>query len=232
MEAIILAGGLGTRLRSAVPDIPKPMAPIGDRPFLEILLSNLVAHDIKAVTLSVGYRHESIRDYFGDSFRNIPLEYSVEDSPLGTGGAVCKALSLYKPDTPVFIVNGDTFLDIDYSAMYQTYLESNADVGMALLSVAEASRYGRVELSDDKSEIVTFHERGKSGPGLINAGVYLLRKEFLAHFNFSPVFSLEKECFEDKLEVINFMPYIIDGYFIDIGIPEDYLRAQSELDLY
>jgi len=229
MEAIILAGGLGTRLRSAVPDIPKPMAPIGVRPFLEILLSNLVTHGITAVTLSVGYRHEVIRDYFGDSFRSIPLEYSVEDSPLGTGGAVCKALTLYKPDTPVFIINGDTFLDIDYSAMYQTYIESNADVGMALLSVAEASRYGRVELSGNKKKIIEFHEKGKNGPGLINAGAYLLRQTFLGRFDFPAVFSLEQECYEDKLARINFMPYITDGYFIDIGIPEDYQRAQSEL---
>jgi len=94
MEAIILAGGLGTRLRSVVPDIPKPMAPIGARPFLEVLLSNLAAHGITGITLSVGYRHELIRDYFGDSFRGNPLKYSVEDSSLGTGGSIRKALSI------------------------------------------------------------------------------------------------------------------------------------------
>ena len=229
MKAVILAGGLGTRLRSEVPELPKPLAPIRDKPFLAILLSNLVAHGITDITLSVGYRHELIREYFGNSYQNIPLHYIVEDSPLGTGGALSKALSIYKQDTPVFVINGDTYLDIDLLAMHQKYVMSNADVGMALLSVADASRYGSVELTDDKSEIIAFNEKGTKEPGLINAGIYLLQNTFFNRFNFPVVFSLERDCFTVKLHEISFMPYITDGYFIDIGVPDDYLRAQTEL---
>jgi len=116
--------------------------------------------------------------------------------------------------------------------MYQAYLVADTDVAIALLSVVDASRYGRVVLADDERNIITFHEKGMGGPGLINAGVYLFRQTLLERFALPEAFSLEKDCFEARLDEIRFTPYTTNGYFIDIGIPLDYQRAQSELKRY
>ena len=117
MKAVILAGGVGTRLRSVVSDVPKPMAIINKYPFLEILISNLALNGITEITLSVGYKHEVIQEYFGRVYKNININYVVEESPLGTGGALIKAMGLFNADEDVFVLNGDTFLDLDYMEM-------------------------------------------------------------------------------------------------------------------
>jgi D-glycero-alpha-D-manno-heptose 1-phosphate guanylyltransferase len=232
MKAILLAGGLGTRLRGMVPGLPKPMAPVGDKPFISILIANLVKWGITEITLSVGFQHEIISDYFGDSFHGIPLRYVVEETPLGTGGALKRALLDYLPDEPVFVFNGDTFIEIDLSAMYRAYSEgSDADVGIALREVPDTSRYGRVDLTAD-GNVLNFEEKGVGGPGLINAGVYLLRGRFMNRFDLPKKFSIEYDFFVGKLSYIRFFPYITDGFFIDIGLPEEYKRAQMELKVY
>jgi len=230
MKAVILAGGKGTRLQSSVPNLPKPMAPIGEQPFLQVLLSDLVMRGITDITLSVGYRHNIIMDFFGNSFQGVPVHYVIESSPLGTGGALLKALSRYNSDELVFVFNGDTLIQLDLVAMYQTFTQSTADIGIALKAVSDASRYGCVALSPDSSQVLHFEEKGDSTAGYINAGVYLLRADFFSRFNFSQHFSLEEDCFREKLHDIRFFPFITKGYFIDIGIPDDFRRAQTELN--
>jgi D-glycero-alpha-D-manno-heptose 1-phosphate guanylyltransferase len=229
MKAIVLAGGLGTRLRKAVPELPKPMAPIAGKPFLEILLSNITKHGVNHITLSVGYRYDMIKAYFGDSYREIPLRYVIEKSPLGTGGALRKAVSGLMPNEPVFVINGDTFLQLDMEEMHRIYYESGADVGIALKAVSDTMRYGRVVLSPDGSGVQEFEEKGIKAPGFINAGLYLLQPKIFDSFGLPEKFSLEKDCFAAHLQEINFLPFVAEGYFIDIGVPEDYLRAQYEL---
>lgn len=231
MNAVILAGGLGTRLSGVVTDVPKPMALINDHPFLEILIANLSLKGITKVILSVGYMHEVIKEYFGDYYNNVEISYVVEDEPLGTGGALKKATNLIGRDEELFVLNGDTFLDLDFMKMKQEYIDSKAEVGIALKSMDDSYRYGRVVL-DDENRIAEFKEKGAHEPGLINAGVYILRPSFFEAFDLPARFSLESDCFEKHLDKLNIHPFIVDGYFIDIGIPEDYKRSQSELMPY
>jgi len=227
MEAIVLAGGLGTRLRQVVPDIPKPMAPVAGRPFLAFLLEYLEAQDIREVILSVGYRHEVIREFFGTQYRSITLRYSIEMEPLGTGGGLRKSLSLAKT-SPVFVFNGDTFLKVNYRNMAQAHAASNANITLALKQVDDTSRYGAVEIKEGR--IVQFLEKGSHGPGWINSGVYLLSRNIFDEYDLPEAFSLERDFLQPL--VVNLKPasYLTTGYFIDIGVPEEYQKAQKELN--
>jgi D-glycero-alpha-D-manno-heptose 1-phosphate guanylyltransferase len=229
LKAILLAGGKGTRLQSVVPEIPKPMAFVCGTPFLEILLKNLIGQGINEITLSVGYRHEIIMDYFGDSFLEVPLNYVVEDIPLGTGGALRKAVQSTTGRSPCFVFNADTFIEVNLSEMYRGYLASGLDVGMVLEHMDDVSRYGRVTLDSEKKQVIRFEEKSGCEAGFVNMGVYILRPDLFGHFEFANTFSLEKDLFIEKLPNISIFPWITKGYFIDIGIPEDYMRAQSEL---
>ena len=231
MKAVILAGGVGTRLRSVVSDVPKPMAIINKYPFLEILISNLALNGITEITLSVGYKHEVIQEYFGTVYKNININYVVEESPLGTGGALIKAMEQFNADEEVFVLNGDTFLDLDYMEMKKEYDSSNADVGIALKPMADTYRYGRVALNE-MNRISEFKEKGQHESGLINAGVYIMRPLFFNAFDLPEKFSLENDCFVKYLGEISIYPYTVDGYFVDIGVPEDYKRAQIDLMPY
>jgi D-glycero-alpha-D-manno-heptose 1-phosphate guanylyltransferase len=226
MEAIILAGGFGTRLKSVVTDVPKPMAPINGQPFLAFLLSYLEKQGFEKVILSVGYRHEVIIAYFKDRFRKIQVSYSVEHEPLGTGGAIKKALGLLESQL-VFILNGDTFLEMDFCDMLSAHRESHADVTLALKQVSDVSRYGHVLTEGQR--IIAFHEKGATGCGFINGGVYLLSANLFDRFDLPDTFSFEKDFLYPRCGELLLHGFSADGYFIDIGVPEDYLRAQSEL---
>lgn len=228
MKAVVLAGGLGTRLRSVVSDVPKPMAPVAGRPFLEILISSLIRNGIDDVVLSVGYQHETIIDYFGSAYKGVAISYAIEETPLGTGGALANAARKIDSDEDIFVLNGDTFLDISLKDMKRKYEASQADVGIALKKMQNCSRYGRVVVAEE-SGVIGFTEKGEKVEGVINAGVYLLRPSFLERFTFENKFSLETDCFVEYVDSIVFFPYIVDSYFIDIGVPEDYERAQTEL---
>jgi D-glycero-alpha-D-manno-heptose 1-phosphate guanylyltransferase len=169
-RAIILAGGRGERLQAAVPSLPKPMAPVGERPFLEYILDGLVNGNVTDVILSVGYGAEVIQKHFGHSYRTIRLRYSKEDYPLGTGGAI--ALALKGEDTsPVLVLNGDTLVEIDYPALSAWYARASSLVAIVLRHVPDVSRFGAVVLMDER--VVEFQEKGQHGPGLVNAGVYI-----------------------------------------------------------
>lgn len=228
MQAIILAGGYGTRLRSVVSDVPKPMAPIRCKPFLAYLLDRLVSHGFTKVVLAVGYQYQMIQDYFGERYQGIQLEYSIETDLLGTGGAIKKAF-VYLDQHAFFVLNGDTFFDIDYSLMLEKQKLNDSALVLALKNTTDVSRYGSVLVEDER--IVAFHEKGCLGPGLINAGIYLLTNDWVNYIepSVSAAFSFEKDFLYPLVNKIKPHALIADGYFIDIGVPDDYARAQLEL---
>lgn len=225
MEAIVLAGGFGTRLRQLVADVPKPMAPIAGRPFLEILLSSLAQKGFSRVVLSLGFMAEKISSYFGSQFAGMDLRYVVEDQPLGTGGAVRLAMTQCIQDH-VFVLNGDTFLDLDFIQLDQQWRARKRPL-IVVCEVADTSRYGRLLISGD---IVTgFTEKGLSGPGLINAGCYVLSRSQLGVFSVGEAFSFEADYLVSAVQAKEFDVFVTHGKFIDIGLPDDFLRAQTEL---
>jgi D-glycero-alpha-D-manno-heptose 1-phosphate guanylyltransferase len=230
-EAIILAGGRGTRLQGIFDDIPKPMAPIKGRPFLGYLLRFIKNQGIKKVILSVGYKHQAIKDYFKSDFNGLTIVYSVEDEPLGTGGAVINAMELVSGDN-ILILNGDSFLEINLSDFYRFSKQKDVAVSVALAKVDNTDRYGSVEF-DSTNRITRFSEKNSAAiPGYINAGIYVLRKSFFVSTGLNGSFSLEKDFIEHYYRVIAMYGYSCDGFFIDIGLPEDYLRAQDEFERF
>lgn len=228
MQAIILAGGRGTRLQAVCPDLPKVMAPVGSRPFLEILIDYLGREGIESVILSVGYRHEAIVEFFGDRYGCVSISYAIEHQPLGTGGAMRKALAQLSPG-PAVVLNGDTFLQADYRKLMAAHRAAKASLTIALKHVDDVSRYGSVALSGDR--IVGFSEKQAAGPGVINTGVYVLGADIFDGYDLPESFSFERDFLYRAPGVIAPHGHLVDGYFIDIGIPEDYRRAIAELPL-
>ncbi len=225
-EAIIIAGGKGTRLQSVLDDIPKPMAPIGNKPFLEILLNQLIANGIQTVILSVGYKWQHIKDYFGSQYKTLTLEYAVEHEPLGTGGGIKKAAGMVRANN-FYVINGDTFFDIDFRWLYSFYLQNDADICIALKPMEHFSRYGSVIL-DSSYKVVQFKEKQFVKEGFINGGIYLISKGIFNGIT-NTKFSFEKDLLEKKLEKLQIFGFPSNNYFIDIGIPEDYRKAIKEL---
>ena len=228
MEAIILAGGFGTRLRSVVPDLPKPMAPIAGMPFLEILLKSLSRKGITRVILSVGHMHDKIVSCFGDTFLGLPITYEIEATPLGTGGAIRQSLRHCRDDHAL-ILNGDTFLDLEINAVEEQWQRTHRPIIVAR-EVEDTRRFGRLEASDGR--ITRMTEKGMAGRGFINAGAYILPVHILDSFTPGQPFSIEADFLVKELDVQPFDIFITRGDFIDIGIPEDYARAQVELAKY
>lgn len=224
MEAIVLAGGFGTRLRQVVADLPKPLAPVAGRPFLAIVLEQLRAQGFTEAMLAVGYRHEAIRGAFGERFGALRLSYSVEDKPLGTGGAIRLAARACSGHD-VFVLNGDSFVELDFAAMRAAHHRAAARLTVGAVEVADASRYGRLLVED--SRLVGFAEKGSAGPGLINAGVYLMRRDLLETLGLPEAFSFELDVLAARLQELRPWVHRASGRFIDIGVPEDYARAQG-----
>jgi D-glycero-alpha-D-manno-heptose 1-phosphate guanylyltransferase len=221
MKAIILAGGMGTRLRGVIEDVPKPMAPVGGKPFLEYLLLQLKRWEITDILLSVGYKKEAIKSRFGngDSL-SIHILYSEEDQPMGTGGALKKAISL--SDDPCFIVmNGDSFFNIHFPDLI-TYHESKP--GMATMSLAlvkNRGRYGSVEIDDD-GVVTTFQKEGSDTQGFINGGIYLMNRDISNYIPEGPI-SLEGQVLPLLQRDHQLYGKIFDAFFLDMGLPKDYL---------
>ena len=226
MEAIVLAGGLGTRLASRLRGLPKPMAPVAGRPFLEILLSQLRRSGCSRVLLSVGHQHTVIQNHFGASFHGMPIDYVIESVPLGTGGAIRLALAQAREES-VLVLNGDTFLDADYAAMLRFHATEGAAVTLAVVHRDDVSRYGSVNLEGQR--VVGFEEKGRSGPGWISAGTYVLARNLAWPSALPEKFSIERDLFVPEVAQLRPAAYKVDGFFLDIGIPEDYDRAQTEL---
>ncbi len=202
------------------------MADVGGRPFLEILLDKLNRENVSRVILATGHLHQAISAHFGDRWRTTELDYSVEAQPLGTGGAVWKAMEIASQDD-VFVLNGDTYFDIGLHELADFHQTCRADVTVALKPIRDIERYGTVQL--DGGRIVGFREKRKTGEGLINGGVYLLSRRLTKRLALPEPFSLETDLLEKHLDEIIVAGLVRDGYFIDIGIPEDYARAQREL---
>lgn len=226
MEAIVLAGGLGTRLASRLRGLPKPMAAVAGRPFLEILLTQLRRSGCTRALLSVGHQHTVIQDHFGAAFGGMAIDYAIESVPLGTGGAIRLALAQAREES-VLVVNGDTFLDADYAAMMRFHAAENAAVTLAVVRRDDVSRYGEVRLEGQR--VVGFEEKGNSGSGFISAGSYVMARDIAWPRALPEKFSIERDFFVPEVARLRPAAFVVDGYFLDIGIPEDYDRAQSEL---
>lgn len=227
MEVIILAGGLGTRLRSVVSEVPKCMAPVNGKPFLYYLLSALSQYPVGKVVLSVGYKRECIMDWVQEHRREFPCEidFAVEATPLGTGGGIRLAMEKCTSDA-VCIMNGDTFFDVDLEQMKKAHEKKGQLLTMAVKHLKDFDRYGTV--SFDKRGIVTgFNEKRFCEDGYINAGVYMVSDRTLLK-DMPERFSFETEFLQPKVVEGRIQGYISDGYFIDIGVPEDYARANED----
>lgn len=225
MEVIILAGGYGSRLQTLIKDVPKPMAKIGNTPFLEILMSHLFEQGVTKFIISIGYLGEQIKEYFGNNYKGIEIIYASENKPLGTGGAIRLALSSVTADYAL-ICNGDTYLEMDLSKLKGRWYESNMPIITGCI-VDDASRYGTILEKD--GIIIGFLEKTNDNKGLINAGCYLLKKDQLNDFPLYSNFSFEKDYLPEAIKKFKFNVLKFNGKFIDIGVPEDFKRAKNML---
>jgi D-glycero-alpha-D-manno-heptose 1-phosphate guanylyltransferase len=230
MEAIVLAGGLGTRLRAAVPDLPKPMAPVGGRPFLEHLLGYWLKQGVTRFILSVGYKREAISAHFGSSWRGAAIDYAVEESPLGTGGGLLLATVALEKPGGFLVLNGDTFFAVELAALQSFHAARNAQATLSLFRSPQDGRYTGIRLGC-KGEVQSLDSGRRDG--LANGGVYLMERSL---FDGIPA-SAGKPC---SLES-DLLPRALSagkrvfgrecaGSFIDIGVPEDYARAAAMLE--
>lgn len=225
MQAIILAGGFGTRLQSVTNGMPKPMAPIEGRPFLSWLLEYMKGQGITEAMLCLHHLHHSIQAHFGPHFRGMRLRYCIEKSPLGTGGAIASALGLLKPVHPVLVMNGDSLVQLDYRRMRQAHIASGKRLTLATLRVGDCSRYG--QLAIENGEIMRFDTVGQAGRGDISAGFYVASPNLFDGFNLPRAFSFERDFLAPQAPRLRPAAYNKVEYFIDIGIPRDYALAQQ-----
>ncbi|EAK0433060.1 nucleotidyltransferase family protein [Campylobacter lari] len=221
MQAIVLAGGLGTRLKSIVQDLPKPMASINGKPFLAFVLEYLKKQGITEVILSVSYKYELIQECFKDEFNGIKIRYNIEKELLGTGGAIKDALKFIQ--NQAYVLNGDTIFDIDLKKL----VLNDSRICIALKQMQNFDRYGTVNV-DDQGVVTSFEEKVFKKQGLINGGIYLLKKDIFDEFNLEKKFSFE-EFLQKNHKVLKIQTQIFDDYFIDIGIPEDYKKFTKSI---
>ena len=228
LTAVILAGGLGTRLRSVVPDRPKVLAAVRGRPFLEHLLDRLAEHGIRHVVLCTGHLADQVRAQFGDNYGDLRLVHSEEPSPLGTAGALRLALPLFESD-PVLVMNGDSLCDIDLGAFWEWHVSQNAQGTLALAKVPdETKRYGQVE-TDADGAVSSFREKAEHGSGTwISAGVYLLGVPLVSTIPSDCATSLEEDVFPAWVGR-GLYGYQTDGRFLDVGTPQTYAAAEQFL---
>jgi D-glycero-alpha-D-manno-heptose 1-phosphate guanylyltransferase len=225
-EAVVLAGGLGTRLKDVVEELPKSMAPVNNKPFLAYILDKLSSSGFTTIILATGYKTEVIERYFGDEWKGAKLIYSIEKEPLGTGGAILHALPHITSEN-CFVFNGDTLFTIDFGEMQKEFLDKNPVMTIALKRMSDFDRYGSVTMEGDR--IVSFNEKRFIHEGLINGGIYILDRKWFEQNAPGDKFSFEKDIMEINTRRCLITGYISDAYFIDIGIPDDYYRALSDL---
>ena len=224
---IILAGGLGTRLRSVVADLPKCMAPVNGKPFLSYVINYFTQQGITDFIFSLGYKHEMIEAYLHDELSTINYQLSIEKEPLGTGGAIKKACALAK-NKNVFATNGDTLFKAHIASMQNLHIAKNGDCTLALKPMQNFDRYGVIELNEDDT-VRSFNEKRYYEAGLINGGLYMLNVESFLNTSLPDKFSFETGYLEKFYAQKKMVGLVQDEYFIDIGIPEDYERAVREL---
>jgi D-glycero-alpha-D-manno-heptose 1-phosphate guanylyltransferase len=224
-EAIILAGGLGTRLKSIVHDTPKPMAIINGKPFLNYILDQLDDQNFDRVILSVAYQANYIIKYYSNQYKNLKIEYSIEEEPLGTGGAIKKSLELVLGDYS-FIINGDTYIKIQASMLETLWGKSKRPIILGI-EVENTERFGKILVKNNN--LVGFKEKGINGKGIINGGLYIFPKSILSDYPKDTYFSIESDFILKKYKEVLFKVLISKSKFIDIGVPEDYYLAQELL---
>jgi D-glycero-alpha-D-manno-heptose 1-phosphate guanylyltransferase len=226
--AIILAGGLGTRLRSVVSDVPKPMAPINGVPFLALLLDNLISNDVTHFVLSVGYQNEKIINYFGANYKGAKISYAVEETPLGTGGGLLLALDSLDQTDPVFLLNGDTHFDIETQRLLDFHNSQGSVVSFSLFRANEEDRFGSIRLTES-GHISDIPEKKAQIGELANGGVYVLNPAALkGRFPSNKVLSFETDIINTLLnngETLCGLEF--NAPFLDIGVPKDYARASK-----
>ena len=230
--AIILAGGFGTRLQTVVSDLPKPMAPVNGEPFLNYQLNYLKHFGVKKVIFSVGYLAEKIQEYYKSEYKGIQITYVKETAPLGTGGGIRLAMEQCTNEFAL-VLNGDSFFDVDLHEFSKLHINEDSQISLSLRKVNDSSRYGTIE-TDDNDRVISFKEKSTStatvtNAGRINGGVYILNKELYLNKTKPEInFSIEKDFFEKQLSNLVIKGFEFNGFFIDIGIPEDYNRAQND----
>jgi D-glycero-alpha-D-manno-heptose 1-phosphate guanylyltransferase len=228
-QAIILAGGLGTRLRSAVSDVPKCMAPVVGKPFLHYVINYFQQQGVAKFIFSLGYMSEIIEQFLILNYPNLQYQIVIETEPLGTGGAIQLACSK-ATEEDILILNGDTFFEVDVQAVFMFHQQHDAACTLSLKTMQQFDRYGVVEM-DSNSRITSFKEKQFYQQGLINGGVYVLNKAKFLIKNFNQKFSFEKDYLEEYVSEGKFTGIKQEAYFIDIGIPEDFNKAQAEFNL-
>ncbi len=225
VKCVILAGGKGERLRKVISDIPKPMAPVAGKPFLEYLILQLKKYNIREVVISIGYKGEAIKSYFGNGEKlDMNITYSPEDEPLGTGGALKKAINMVD-DEKFIVMNGDSYLDVDLSKFLDFHMEIQAGTTLALAHCNDTNRYGRVEINKE-GKVQRFIGKGVPGYGLINCGIYLFQRDIAGIIPDGNI-SLEDMILPNIIDK-GLFGMTVNGFFIDIGIPEDYLMICNE----
>lgn len=223
--AVILAGGLGERLRPVVKDRPKPLALVNGRPFISYLLDQLAEAGLTRVVLCTGYMGEQIKDYLGQHWRSLQLLYSQESTPLGTAGALRLACPHISSET-VLVMNGDSYCDLNLAAFFQVHHRYPQDSTLAITQVHNVQRFGQVRL-DSQNRVIQFEEKGQNiGHGLINAGIYLLQKNDIKSIPAGHFASLETDLFTHLLTTKKLHSFLSPGPFIDIGLPVSYEKAQ------
>lgn len=229
MEAIILAGGKGTRLRPLTLTVPKPMVPVAEKPFLYYLLKMLKDEGVTRVIFSVGYLGEQIRDYFGESWLGLELSYVLEKEPLGTGGAISACMDKVADDK-VIVINGDTYCQIDLNEMISSHKQHQAEITIVLKEMFDFDRYGTVDIDMSNGVIKQFNEKRKVNKGYINTGTYCLNKNIFEQYNMPEKFSFETDFMQTKINELKSNAFKTNGYFIDIGVQDDYQRFQKEVE--
>ena len=227
--AIILAGGLGTRLKDTVPDLPKPMAPINDRPFLEYQMDYWINQGVTKFILSIGYKREIIMNYFGKSYHCASIEYAVEENPLGTGGGLLVAAQHLTE--PFLVLNGDTFIEVDLNEFTNFHRKSQSEWTFALFRISDSDRYMGMDINSD-GKILSLQSTADDVNGLANGGVYLIEPSSLDRLEWKvgDSFSLEDQLLSDFLSSGgDLFGMECSGKFIDIGVPEDYHHAAKIL---
>ena len=231
MIAVILAGGMGTRLKSVVPNLPKPMAPVNGRPFMEYQLDYWIDQGVSQFIVSVGYMKEVIMGHFGPSYRSTPISYAVEAKPLGTGGGLLLAARYLSE--PFLLLNGDTFFEVDLAGLQKHHTRQQADLTFSLFRTNEVGRYMGIEITET-GEIITLNSDNEKYEKLVNGGVYLVNPIIFKNVSYEldQKISFELKIVPDLMtEGIKIYGVEYPGRFIDIGIPADYLRSNTILNI-
>lgn len=229
MQAIILAGGFGTRLQTIVKDVPKPMAPIAGKPFLYWLVTHLQKNGVDTFIFSLGYLHQIVEDFLHNEFPNLNCQCLVEKEPLGTGGAI-KFCMQHTSEKDILIINGDSFFNLNIKDFFRFHKDNLSQCSIALKPMQNFDRYGSVEI-DSNNKITQFNEKKYCTNGFINTGVLIFNREIFQEKTkkLPQNFSYEKDFLEPNISEIKVTGYIAAGYFIDIGIPDDYYKADKEI---